>query len=139
MRYIDTSVLVAYLTRESGSTAAENLMRSAGSPIAVSSWTEVELLSALGIKIRTKQLSPVMADSIVKMYKNTVFPLLQYVPVTDADHREACVLLTGWRSALRAGDSLHLAIAKMRGAEIYTFDRLMATIGSTIGLNVTLI
>lgn len=139
MRYIDTSVLVAYLTKESSSMAAENLMRSPGPPIAVSSWTEVELLSALGIKLRTKQISPAVADAIVKVYKNSVFPFLQYLSVTDADHREAYALLSGWRSALRAGDSLHLAIAKLRRAPVFTLDRMMATAGSAMGINVTLL
>ena len=53
MRYVDTSVLIAYLTRETGSDVAEAFMRSQGEPLAISSWTEVELLSAFGLKVRT--------------------------------------------------------------------------------------
>ena len=56
MRYVDTSVLIAYLIPEPGSAAAEQFMLSSGEPLAISSWTEAELLSALGIKLRTGRL-----------------------------------------------------------------------------------
>jgi len=57
MRYADTSVLLAYLTPEVHSRAAEAFMPHAGDPIAISGWTEVELLSGLGLKLRTAQLN----------------------------------------------------------------------------------
>jgi uncharacterized protein with PIN domain len=47
MRYVDTSVLVAYLTPETNSSIAEAFMLSPGAPLAVSSLAEVELVSAL--------------------------------------------------------------------------------------------
>lgn len=50
MRYVDTSVLLAYLTPEIGSALAEAFMLSEGSALAISSWTELELWSALGVK-----------------------------------------------------------------------------------------
>lgn len=52
MRYVDTSVLIAFLVPESGSQLAERLMTSPGDALAYSSWTEVELLSAFGIQVR---------------------------------------------------------------------------------------
>ena len=57
MRYLDTSVLLAFLVPEAGSNAAEALMTSEGAPLVVSSWSEVELMSALGVKIRTGQIT----------------------------------------------------------------------------------
>jgi predicted nucleic acid-binding protein len=42
MRYVDTSVIIAYLTPEVHSPAAQAFMLSAGEPLAISSWTEVE-------------------------------------------------------------------------------------------------
>jgi predicted nucleic acid-binding protein len=57
MRYIDTSVLMAFLLPESGSQLAERLMTSPGDALAFSSWTEVELRSALGIQIRRKLIT----------------------------------------------------------------------------------
>jgi len=139
MRYIDTSVLIAYLVRETGSAAAEALMLSPGMPLAVSTWSEVELLSAVGIKLRTRQLTETVANGVVDMYRRSIAPSLHLIAVNDADHRLAVALLSGWRSSLRAGDSLHLAIAQARSATVYTLDRGMAAAGAILGIAVVLL
>lgn len=139
MRYVDTSVLLAYLMSEADSAVAEAFMLSAGSPLAISSWTEVELLSALGVKVRTKRLSKAAADDVVDMYSRLVAPQLHRISVDDADHRQAVLLLDGWRTPLRAGDGLHLAIAVAHGATIYTLDHGMAHAGATLGIPVRLV
>jgi predicted nucleic acid-binding protein len=139
MRYVDTSVLIAYLLPEPSSAVAEEFMLSAGPPLAISSWTEVELLSALGIKVRTKQLSRSAAHDVVDTYSRSVAPHLHRISVDDADHRQAAIFLDGWRTALRAGDGLHLAIAAAHGATVYTFDRGMATSGTALGIPVRMV
>ncbi|QDQ28521.1 type II toxin-antitoxin system VapC family toxin [Chitinimonas arctica] len=139
MRYVDTSVLLAYLTPEAGSLAAETFMVSSGEPLAISSWTEVELLSALGVKIRTRQLSKVSAHDVVDTYSRIVSPHLHRIDVDDADHRQAVILLEGWRTTLRASDGLHLAIAAAHEATVFTFDRGMASAGAMLGIPVQLL
>lgn len=74
MRYVDTSVLIAYLTPGAGSAVAEAFMLSVGEPLAISSWSEVELLSALGVKVRTRQLSKTAANDVVDTYSRLVAP-----------------------------------------------------------------
>lgn len=49
------------------------------------------------------------------------------------------MLLEGWKTGLRAGDSLHLAIALANGATLFTFDRGMTSFGATLGVPVTLL
>jgi len=139
MRYVDTSVLVAYLTREASSVKAEAFMRSQGAPLAVSTWTEVELWSAIGNKLRSCHLTLAIAQGAVEKYGQLISPHLIQLAVTDADHRHAAKLLHGWRSTLRAGDSLHLAIAAKRGASVFTFDKGMTRAGQTLGIPVVLL
>lgn len=139
MRHIDTSVLLAYLTPEAGSEAAEAFMRSVGEPIAVSAWTETELLSALGVKIRSRQLRRSHADDVVERYSHFIAPILRRVEVLDRDHRLAAILLQGWATSLRAGDALHLAIAGRTGSEIFTFDRTMAKSATKLGIKSALL
>lgn len=139
MRYLDTSVLLAFLVPEDGSDAAEALMTSDGDPLVVSSWTEVELVSALGLKLRTKQVSEREAHRAIDAYARFVSPCLRRIGVDDSDHRKAAILLDGWRTALRAGDSLHLAIADAHRATIFTFDQGMAKAGATLGIAVRLL
>jgi uncharacterized protein len=139
MRYLDTSVLLAFLVPEAGSSAAEALMMSDGDPLVVSSWSEVELVSALGVKLRTRQITERDAHCAVDAYLQLVSPSLRRIRVEDADHRKAMILLDGWRTALRAGDSLHLAIADAHRATVFTFDRGMAKAGATLGIEVRLL
>jgi predicted nucleic acid-binding protein len=139
MRYIDTSVLLAFLLPEAGSSAAETLMTSNGDPLVVSSWSEVELVSALGVKIRSRQIAEREAISALGAYARLVSPCLRRIQVVDADHRKAVELLKGWRTSLRAGDSLHLAIAAAHRATIFTFDQGMVRAGAALGVAVRLL
>lgn len=139
MRYVDTSVLIAYLTPEKNSEAAERLMLSQGLPLAVSSWTEAELLSALGIKWRSGQLSESAANLVLDTYCQAISPQLRHLAVEDAHHRRATALLHGWKTTLGAVDSLHLAIAAAYSATIYTLDRGMAQAAAAHGIAVVLL
>lgn len=70
----------------------------ANAPAAVNSWTEVELLSALGIKVRTRQLIKPDASDVIDTYSRLVFPHLQHISVDDSDHLRALLLLDGWKT-----------------------------------------
>jgi predicted nucleic acid-binding protein len=139
MRYIDTSVIIAYLIREPASQIAEDFLRAPGSPLAVSTWTEVELMSALGIKLRTRQLSRSIAEGAVDRYVHLISPRLNHLRIENEDHRHAVSLIADWRTSLRAGDSLHLAIAAAHGATVYTFDRTMKNAGLALGIPTVLL
>lgn len=134
MRYIDTSVLMAFLLPETGSQRAERLMTSPGEVLAFSSWTEVELLSALGIQVRRKLITPSGARKAVDAFASLVAPALLRLGVDDNDHRMAAHMLDGWQTSLRAGDALHLALVRDYQAELWTFDRNMAKAASHFGL-----
>lgn len=139
MRYVDTSVLLAFLLPEAGSDAAEQFMTSDGAPLAISAWSEVELLSALGIKLRSGQVSLAEAHSAMDAYTLSLSPHLRRLAVRDADLRLAAILLDGWATPLRAGDGLHLAIARANNATVHTFDKAMTTAGMQLGVAVTLL
>ncbi len=139
MRYVDTSVLLAYLTRETFSEPAERFLRSAGAPLAFSSWTETELMSALGVKIRTGQLSHVAAEAVCNAWSERVAPCMLRLTVLDDHHRAAAHLLRGWPGTLRAGDALHLAIAHAHGATLHALDHGLATAATALGLEADLI
>lgn len=58
MHYVDTSVLIAYLTPEPFSEQADQALRAPTyQPLSISAWTETELVSALGIKCGTNATS----------------------------------------------------------------------------------
>lgn len=139
MRYVDTSVLMAFLLPESGSQLAEHFMTSPGDALAFSSWTEVELLSALGIQVRRKQITRRGARKAIDAFVNLVAPAMVRLAVDDNDHRMAAHMLDGWQTGLRAGDALHLAMVQQYQAELWTFDRNMSRAASHLGLRCQLL
>lgn len=134
MRYVDTSVLMAFLLPETGSQRAERLMTSPGEALAFSSWTEAELLSALGIQVRRKLITRSGARKAVDAFASLVAPALVRLAVDDNDHRMAAHMLDGWQTTMRAGDALHLALVREYQAELWTFDRDMAKAAAHFGL-----
>ena len=57
MLYLDTSFLVPYFVSEESSDKVERFLQSVkGEELAVSTWTATEFVSALGLKVRTRQL-----------------------------------------------------------------------------------
>lgn len=139
MRHVGTSVLLAYLTREAKSERAEAFMRSPGLRLCVSSWVETELLSALGLKIRTVQLARELAAAVYRVYRQDVVPHLRQCAVDDADQRNAARLLARWTTSLRAGDALHLTIATGQGTVVCTLDRGMAEAARGLGVKAMLL
>jgi predicted nucleic acid-binding protein len=79
MRYLDTSVLLAFLIPEAGSSEAEALMTSAGNPLVISTWSEVELMSALGVKLRTGQMTEREAHSVIDRRRPRALPGVDHV------------------------------------------------------------
>ena len=69
MLYIDTCVLLAVLTPEVHSPTAAAFLAQASAPLAISSWSITELHSALGLKVRTKALSPSQAEAVLQGFE----------------------------------------------------------------------
>jgi predicted nucleic acid-binding protein len=134
MIYVDTSVLVAYLLPETYSEQAERaLQKPEHYPIALSAWTETELHSALGIKCRTSQIDEVAMRLVLERF----FTLRSHflcIEVIDADYRVASSLLGNWRTGLRAGDALHLAIAQRLACPLISLDERLVNAGNQAGI-----
>jgi predicted nucleic acid-binding protein len=116
MLYIDTCVLLALLTPEGHSAAAAAFLAQASAPLAISGWSITELHSALGLKVRTKALSPSQAEAVLQGFERNLAPGLLVLTLEPQDFRNANACLRGWTTTLRAADALHLAIASGRGA-----------------------
>lgn len=134
MQYVDTSVLVAYLTLETYSARAIQVMRDINrQPLAVSTWTETEFFSALGIKLRTKQLNEEQAQRVEKQYQLCKSSFI-WLSVTDKDYQTASKLLKHWQTGLRAGDALHLAIATNHNALLLSLDERFAKAANMLNM-----
>lgn len=134
--YLDTSVLVAMLVREAGTSVAKAyLANAATASLWVSRWTTVELSSALGLKWRMGWITAAEQEAALAMFQRLAASLLSVPAIIEADFEQAARLCDQAAIPLRAGDALHLAVAKRLGARLLTFDTEMAAAAQRHGLD----
>ena len=127
MLYLDTSFLVPYFVSEESSDKVERFLRSVkGEELAVSTWTATEFVSALGLKVRTRQLDRPAAVAALAAFREVGEGYFNWLAVSAGDFRAASTYLENWDLGLRAGDALHLAVAKSNSAKkLLTLDERM--------------
>jgi predicted nucleic acid-binding protein len=139
MLYLDTCVLLAVLMPEPHSATAAAFLEQARAPLAISSWSITEIHSALGLKLRTKALSPVQAEGVLQGFERSLAPGLLVLELEPQDFRNANACLRGWSTTLRAADALHLAIASGRDATLCSLDAPFVAAAQQLGLDAQLL
>lgn len=126
--YVDTSVVVAAHVREPHTAMAQAwLARQTTGTLLLSSWMVVESASALAIKVRrgeideaTRAAAEADIDAFVALFAPLITP-------GEADFARARALCRQPVLALRAGDSLHVAIAsRLAATHFATLDVILA-------------
>lgn len=129
--YLDTSVLVKAITPEHDHEVVQTwIAAQLVGTLFISGWSITEVHSALALKRRTKQidaLESTLALSAFAMLRDESFVTLS---VSEAQFSEAANLIDRAEN-LRAGDALHLALARHHQLALVTFDKtlLMAAAG----------
>ena len=136
MRYFDTSFLVPLILPEATSEPIagffENLL---ADNLAASHWTRVEFASLLAREVRMGSLDAAAAHEAGSRFETMIEESVVVLLPSRDDFDRARDWLSRFETSLRAGDALHLAIAKNRGAEaIYSLDRLMIAAGRKLGV-----
>jgi predicted nucleic acid-binding protein len=138
MHYVGTSVFVPFFLQEPSSAAVRawfaglDLRRTA-----VSAWTVTELASALGNKVRAGEVEAVPGLSILHTFRIMAHGSLTMLAVEAHHFEEAARLIERFDLGLRAGDALHVAIARDAGiAALVTLDHGLATAAARLGLTV---
>lgn len=136
MSYLDTCLLVALLIPEPDSTAVRSWFDTqADRTLGISDWTLTEFASAMGIKVRSKSLKPERARRAVELMQALAADSLQVFTPTRADYGAASGYLGRHALGLRAGDALHLAVARNQGVDrLYTLDRGFIKAGRKLGV-----
>lgn len=132
--YIDTSALVPIYAPEPSSRDIIDFLAVDGDTLAVSTWSIVEAASALAQKVRVRALSIASAESALRDLRSETSGYLYALTAEDYEVALSQLLLTG--PALRAADSLHLAICRRLEARLLTRDREMAEAAAHFGIAV---
>jgi len=116
MIYVDTSVIVALLTVEPKTQEVTSWYAGLRDTPTCSDWLLTEFSSALSIKLRTGQINEASAKRVRKEFALLVEGGLRIVPVSRGAFVLAAEMVRLHGHGLRAGDSLHLAVALELGA-----------------------
>ncbi len=134
MIYLDTSVLGAVFFREAGSVdLVAWLERRRKQGLTISAWTLTEMASVGGIKQRTGAIDTVVRQQALANFQRFASAHLGLVEIDPADFRAAAVFID-MPLNLRAGDALHLAVARRVGARLASLDRRMSEAADAIGV-----
>lgn len=121
--YLDTSLLVASLIRETGTPAAKAFLEQHQQQrFLISNWTCVELASALSIKHRCQVISTEEHQRGLSRFKTWREQQLRLVEPNASDFDSASRFCAQNPPALRAGDALHLAICQRQRSCLVSFD-----------------
>jgi predicted nucleic acid-binding protein len=123
MIYLDTSAAVPLFVPEPASTGVVAWLESCTDTLISSDWILTEFASALSIKVRRGELAQKHSKAAWEEFEIFSRTGLRLVPVTRAAFAHAAQLVRNIRGSLRAGDSLHLAMAiEIGAASIATAD-----------------
>jgi uncharacterized protein len=140
MLYVDTSVLVAALSREAETARMQAwLAAQAAGALAISVWGVTEFSAALSIKLRTGDI-----DAAHRANALAAFALLReenftVLAVSTLNFRTAALFADQAQIGMRAGDALHLAVCAEHGAELCTLDRRLSAAGPALGVKAVLL
>jgi hypothetical protein len=138
--YLDTSVLVAALTKEAKSSSVQKwLQEQSAETIAVSDWVVTEFSSALSIKVRSRQIKPANRADALAAFSRIIDESFTILPVETLQFRTAARLADQYQLGLRAGDALHLAVCADHGATLCTLDRSLSEAGPGVGVKTILL
>ncbi len=127
MIYVDTSVLVALHLNEPRSADVARWYGTCADKLVSAMWCVTEFASALGLKQRTGQITKSDAYSAWQRFERLCTNDLQLLPVQPSTFHQAATLTLDSDTALRAGDSLHLAVALgVKAKSIATLDEVLA-------------
>ena len=140
MLYVDTSVLVAALTREPRTSEMQDwLAAQPAGQLAVSDWVLTEFSAALSVKVRMGQLSSTDRAEVLAVFAELVEGSFEVLPVSRLDFRTAARFADQHVTGLRAGDALHLAVARNHGKRIRALDRRLVAAAEALGVSAMLL
>ncbi len=125
MLYFDTSFLTPLLLEEATSSKIEAFFnKCAAGELSISHWTRVEFSSLIAREVRMGGLTAGDASQVIAQFDELVADSFQVLVPMAADYELAKDYIQHFDSKLRAGDALHLAIARNHDAKmLYTLDQ----------------
>jgi uncharacterized protein len=137
--YVDTSVLAAYYCPEPLSERAQRALAEEGERT-ISSLVELELVSAIARKLRSREMRRADAHRILAVFQSHLEQGIYARLAIDAAHfAKAREWLATFTVPLQTLDALHAAVASMQDCPLLTADSALAKACAKIGVRARLI
>jgi predicted nucleic acid-binding protein len=138
--YLDTSVIVAALTREDASPRVRAWLGDrATADIYISEWVKTEVSAALSIKVRSRDLDTLAQKAALSHFSSLCTDNFLLLPVPAAAFGIAARFADRSDLSLRSGDALHLAIVEPSRIPLVTLDKRLAKAGPELGIETILL
>ncbi len=139
MIYVDTSVLAAYYCPEPLSGKAQWALAQEHERV-ISSLVELELVSAIARKVRTREMRRGDAHRILAAFQSHLDQgVYTRLTVDGAHFATAREWLATLMIPLQTLDALHVALAALKGCSIMTADVVLAKACAKVGVKARLI
>lgn len=138
--YLDTSLVVASMVTEPSTPRVQDwLGRQHPKALCISDWVVTEFSAALSLKLRTGQIASAARTAALAGFASLQQHSVGKIAVLGEDFLSAAQLADIHQSGLRAGDALHMAIARRTGAELCTLDVRLSEAGEMSGVAARLV
>jgi predicted nucleic acid-binding protein len=138
--YVDTSFLVSLYSTNANSAAAVQVMHTAAGALFLTTFAELEVVNALGLRVFRKEVLPAQAQSSLNDFEQDLrVGIFQLKPLPDNVFGRARQLSrqTTPRLGTRTADLLHVAAALELGSDwFYSFDRQQRKLAQAVKLKV---
>src|SRR5260370_11166529 len=119
--YLDTSVVVALVLRDSHTAKAEAWLEHAAPACIVSDFCAIEFASVVSRQVRMSHLSTADGSAVLDLFDEWITRTAQLV-TSSGEHMEAAGrMVRDFDTKLSAPAAIHLAVAKHRGLVVVTF------------------
>lgn len=132
--YLDASVIVPAIVRETKSEAVEHLFQLASQPLIVSNFAAGEFSSAIARRSRMRLDSPRQTQACFADFDQWTGDLVEMIAIAPEDIMEAIALVRALVHGLRLPDAIHLAACQRRGLTLATLDDTLATAARALGV-----
>lgn len=132
--YLDASVLVALVGRETSSSAVTTWLTDYADVVLVSDFAAAESSAALARQRRVGRLTTVAADEAFAQLDDWIAQHTQASEIDRSDIAVATLWVRTPELTVRAPDAIHIAAASRLGATLLTLDKGMAHAATVLGV-----
>jgi predicted nucleic acid-binding protein len=132
--FLDTSALAKRYVQEPGSGEVAELLAAITSEIFISTLAFVEFASAMGRKMRNKEIAEAEVGEAIKELEKDWYEVFTKIPLEDMLAETAAAIAL--EHSLKGADAVHLASAQVTSAELFVAsDNRLIRVAKKMGIN----